>query len=893
MPKSNKLATVQKLLVDVIQSTIPGRIERLRTDSYNLGFDAGHSKGKKVGKAEGNSAGFTAGHVKGFEEGGTEGYAKGQQEGYADGYTEGCEDGYKTGYEAGKDVWVIEDRRQSAATRQIDASVYGPQRFAITDELKRDMRNAVAGAVAKKIIEAPTDAQWDMILSDSPATCVIAGAGSGKSTTLILRVVFMLEYLKINRNDMTVVSFTTASCEELRESLAKVLLHWNPTELKEAEAKRLVRTFHSALYKVAQSVFPGKKFFENLRGNSNKKSTKADTSKPPITLATEDNSDETSDDEQDVDNPFSSTKLSSDQIDLINKSYRDLFEENEVFRSHVLAMLALECRRVRDEPTEQEEYKSKVLRAAANRDLNLIELVNSKLSAEHGWPDGILKGPIEAFEYKGNRYYANGVFESTGRLIFIGGFTGEDRLFDAKTSVSGPDGADEFAIYSVLAMKRKLISSGCDKDFTYVNDKAGVGRLTLEARYLNQNWEADASAPIFDIQLDGEIKSTAVAEAFYVQASFMESMGDRVSTLIGKLEPFRDQCVEYHFANALSIYWVHFTKTLNDQGFMTFNDAFLALTEGGGARSNRLAPNVLAPFLHLVIDEFQDISPQIAHWLVSFQRRLAALEAPSRNPSIMAIGDDWQSIYGWRGSAPDFFINFDTHFPTHQQLDQQALVLKMMENFRSVPPIIKDAEVLLKPIVQKTDKTSIPTKKSIAGDHGIRLVECGRIEETVLDQIAQLIEAQYEEMSRLPDAHKNKIIVMSRRNSIVDSMQKRLKKRNGMLFYTYHRSKGLQAEVAIMIDDCFYNQNHKLRNRVYSATGLFGKDYTYDRAMLDEAFRLAYVGATRGRKRTIWFVAEPQGAAKELSNQGHIVHKLDALMDHPKRSLLSVAQNRH
>src|SRR5471030_1076016 len=150
MPKSNKLATVQKLLVDVIQSTIPGRIEKLRTDSYNLGFDAGHSKGKKVGNAEGNSAGFTAGHVKGFEEGGTEGYAKGQQEGYADGYTEGCEDGYKTGYEAGKDVWVIEDRRQSAATRQIDASVYGPQRFAITDELKRDMRNAVAGAVAKK-----------------------------------------------------------------------------------------------------------------------------------------------------------------------------------------------------------------------------------------------------------------------------------------------------------------------------------------------------------------------------------------------------------------------------------------------------------------------------------------------------------------------------------------------------------------------------------------------------------------------------------------------------------------------------------------------------------------------------------------------------------------------
>jgi superfamily I DNA/RNA helicase len=52
---------------------------------------------------------------------------------------------------------------------------------------------------------------------------VIAGAGSGKSTTLVLRVVLMVCYLGIRPQDVTVVSFTRASCKELREKLCKVL----------------------------------------------------------------------------------------------------------------------------------------------------------------------------------------------------------------------------------------------------------------------------------------------------------------------------------------------------------------------------------------------------------------------------------------------------------------------------------------------------------------------------------------------------------------------------------------------------------------------------------------------------------------------------------------------
>jgi DNA helicase-4 len=111
---------------------------------------------------------------------------------------------------------------------------------------------------------------------------------------------------------------------------------------------------------------------------------------------------------------------------------------------------------------------------------------------------------------------------------------------------------------------------------------------------------------------------------------------------------------------------------------------------------------------------------------------------------------------------------------------------------------------------------------------------------------------------------------MARTNDILNRVRGVVDVRNGMDFFTYHRSKGLQAEVAILIEDCIYDQVHKLRNRIYSVSGLFSKDYTYDQAMSDEMFRLGYVAATRGRRRVFWFVDEAKGAAKQLCDAGTV-----------------------
>ena len=86
--------------------------------------------------------------------------------------------------------------------------------------------------------------------------------------------------------------------------------------------------------------------------------------------------------------------------------------------------------------------------------------------------------------------------------------------------------------------------------------------------------------------------------------------------------------------------------------------------------------------------------------------------------------------------------------------------------------------------------------------------------------------------------------------------------------YTIHRAKGLQAEVAIILDDCMPPEPHPLRNALYAYSGFFNN--SYDQAMQDESLRLAYVAVTRGVSRVFWYCQKTQGATQVLAGRGRL-----------------------
>ena len=86
-------------------------------------------------------------------------------------------------------------------------------------------------------------------------------------------------------------------------------------------------------------------------------------------------------------------------------------------------------------------------------------------------------------------------------------------------------------------------------------------------------------------------------------------------------------------------------------------------------------------YRHILVDEFQDTN--------KLQLELVSLLAADERPNICVVGDDDQSIYGWRGAEAANLLEFERHFPGPE-------VIKLEQNYRSTDVILSVANRLIK-----------------------------------------------------------------------------------------------------------------------------------------------------------------------------------------------------
>ena len=98
-------------------------------------------------------------------------------------------------------------------------------------------------------------------------------------------------------------------------------------------------------------------------------------------------------------------------------------------------------------------------------------------------------------------------------------------------------------------------------------------------------------------------------------------------------------------------------------------------------------------FEHILIDEYQDTN-HIQYRLVR------ALVNQDRN--ICVVGDDWQSIYSWRGADFTNILNFERDFPG-------AKTIKLEQNYRSTGNILTASQKIINQNKTRTDKELFTT----------------------------------------------------------------------------------------------------------------------------------------------------------------------------------------
>lgn len=94
-------------------------------------------------------------------------------------------------------------------------------------------------------------------------------------------------------------------------------------------------------------------------------------------------------------------------------------------------------------------------------------------------------------------------------------------------------------------------------------------------------------------------------------------------------------------------------------------------------------------FKYILIDEYQDTNA------VQY-RLIKSLVNEHRN--ICVVGDDWQSIYSWRGADFTNILNFERDFPG-------AKVIKLEQNYRSTGNILTASQKIINQNKTRTEKT--------------------------------------------------------------------------------------------------------------------------------------------------------------------------------------------
>lgn len=181
------------------------------------------------------------------------------------------------------------------------------------------------------------------------------------------------------------------------------------------------------------------------------------------------------------------------------------------------------------------------------------------------------------------------------------------------------------------------------------------------------------------------LKEKNLDDTRFTPAGLVEMMSSLKNSTVNYLDKLKNktQFFDARFYELACLY----QKKLRDNQAMDFGDLlvnFLYLLR----QDPQVREELRGQFLRLFVDEYQDTN----RIQVDLLR-----EIYQPGHLICAVGDEDQSIYSWRGAVVTHMLDFERHFAP-------ALILKLEQNYRSTPQILKLANAAISANRQRREK---------------------------------------------------------------------------------------------------------------------------------------------------------------------------------------------
>ncbi len=636
------------------------------------------------------------------------------------------------------------------------------------------------------------------VLSEAKRILVLAGAGSGKTKTIITKLLYLIGEKNVKSSSILAITFTKNAANEMIDRLIissdptqsyQSLIQDKKTSIKQKEYERMnriqsepwinnltIKTFHSLCYHI-------------LRTNGNP------VFDSKFKLITDDSTEE-------LDADGKVLKASEKPSDIIHK------------------LLILAC--------HDREYILKLKRYILDYYVDKIAISKEMKVYENAGQRTYTTLRGETVKSKSERDIADWLYRHSIKYFYDNEINIKD--FSFKPDFYIPE-ADLFLehvsdkSYSMVDKERQFVEGGRNCVTTYESmmnntnlfhlamERIVMGRITTEIKEdIALSFEEEFKSYHNKIH---EFLKTVMRLQTMLKAEDIDTRN--LLAVSGKNEHER---VRVFYELAVPII-VEFKKYCTNRSFLDFDDLII-LTIKLLREHQDIREHYQSRFKYVLVDEFQDVN--------GLQVKLLDLLL---NPTtqLFCVGDDWQSIYGFRGSNVDYIVNFETHYKGSE-------IHKLDVNYRSTQTIVGASNEVIKHNKNQIKKDIVAHKQVPSK---IQIYRSKNLNEDGVEFLVDKVRELYERGFRKDD-----ILVLYRRTKMFTPYFEALKANRLFVSYkTIHASKGLEAKAVFIIG---LTEGSGGFPDIWLDDAIFRvvKDVKYD-MLLEEERRLFYVAITRAK----------------------------------------------
>ena len=639
------------------------------------------------------------------------------------------------------------------------------------------------------------DKQRQAVVSNSKRLLILAGAGSGKTKTLLQKLIYLIEEKGVNPANILAITFTKNAANEMLDRLiisaddsekyVEILANRNKTA-KEKNAERYfytkkfkwidnltLRTFHGLCYGILRN-FGVNEFDNKFRIVGDTKATDPDLSK------------------------YSAGET---VFEIIHKILIENCQSNEYLLNFKRYLL---------------DYVIDKIHLTSDRRLSLprkgkyftaLNGVRVRSKSEQFIADWLFRHSIK-FEYEPNVNFSDFDFRPDFFIpeanLYLEHVSDKSYPMDQKEQ--------QFVLTNKLLVKTFEHQTKDSAVFNLVLDRIVKHRLPA-----NYHYTAALSFEEEFRHYHKEVKDFLRQTIRVIDMCKVEGIAPK--TIFKNAQKDQHDRVRSFYQLAIPVV-EKYISYCTDRSYLDFND-MISRTISLFRNHSEIREKFRNKFEYILVDEFQDVN--------NLQVELIKLMLTPQN-RLFCVGDDWQSIYGFRGSDIDFIMNFNQHF-------QGSKTIKLNVNYRSTEHIVGASNEVIKHNKYKVNKNITSNKKSNTKIY----VHSGNDELENLNYVVQQVRVLQKNGYKKED-----ILFLYRRSKMYTPYFERFKEEG--LFVsgkTIHASKGLEAKAVFIIGLTEGNGGFPdiwMEDRIYQVIKKSNHDL-----LLEEERRLFYVAMTRAK----------------------------------------------